>query len=271
MPRAMWVVGNWKQNHLPEAAMTCARTIADALPGAASGVQKVSVGVAPAYLSLAAARTACRPVTDLWLFAQDCAAQDSGAHTGEVGPAMIAQAGCVGSIIGHSERRADFGDTDTLVRRKLHAVLGAGLHAILCVGERLDARDDGKHESVVLAQLYAALSDLPDELFGPRLLIAYEPVWAIGTGRTATPEQAASMHRVIRAWLAERWPDGGADRSILYGGSVKPDNAGALVAAGDIDGFLVGGASLEAPSLLAIVRATATAPKPVLSQAPVAT
>lgn len=261
--RAMWVVGNWKQNHLPEAALTTARAIADGVPGANGangGGQRVHVGIAPPYLSIAAARTACRPISDLWLFAQDVAAQDAGAHTGEVGPAMIAQAGCAGSIVGHSERRADFGDTDALVRRKLHATLGAGLHAILCVGERLEARDAGSHESVVISQLSEALSDLPLELVTSRLILAYEPVWAIGTGRTATPEQAASMHRCMRGWLAERWPGAGGDRSILYGGSVKPDNAGALVAAGDIDGFLVGGASLEAPSLLAIVRATASAP-----------
>ncbi len=260
MSRAMWVVGNWKQHHLPEPAMTCARAIADGLPATASANHRVSVGVAPPYLSIAAARTACRPVSELWLFAQDVAAQDSGAHTGEVGPAMIAQAGCAGAIVGHSERRAAYGDHDALVRDKLRAALEAGLHAILCAGERLESRDGGTHEAVVLAQLTAALSDLPPALLGPKLIIAYEPVWAIGTGRTATPEQAAQMHRCIRGWLREQWGDEGADRSILYGGSVKPDNAGALVAAGDIDGFLVGGASLEAPSLLAIVRATATAP-----------
>ena len=260
MSRAMWVIGNWKQHHLPEAAMTCARTIADGVAAASAGAHRVNVGVAPPYLSLAAARTACRPVSDLWLFAQDVGAQDTGAHTGEVGPAMIAHAGCSGSIVGHSERRADYGDTDGLVRRKLHAVLSAGLHAVLCVGERLESRDAGTHESVVLTQLSLALSDLSPELVGPRLLIAYEPVWAIGTGRTATGEQAAAMHRCIRGWLGQTWASAGSDRSILYGGSVKPDNAGALVAAGDIDGFLVGGASLEAPSLLAIVRATATAP-----------
>lgn len=260
MPRAKWVVGNWKQNHLPEAALTCARAIADGLPAAVAGGARVGVGIAPPYLSIAAARTACRPISDLWLFAQDVAAQDSGAYTGEVGPAMIAQAGCAGSIVGHSERRAEFGDDDALVRRKLHAALSAGLHAILCVGERLESRDAGTHENVVISQLSKALSDLPLELVGPRLILAYEPVWAIGTGRVATPDQAAAMHRCIRAWLGATWAEAGSDRSILYGGSVKPDNAGALAAAGDIDGFLVGGASLEAPSLLAIVRATATAP-----------
>ncbi|MBK6916628.1 MAG: triose-phosphate isomerase [Deltaproteobacteria bacterium] len=257
MPRQRWVLGNWKQNHLPEAAAACARTLAEGLVGAAADVR---VGVAPAYLSIAATRPACRPATDLWLFAQDVAAQDEGAFTGEVGPAMIAAAGCAGSIVGHSERRALFGDTDALVAAKLRACLEAGLHAVLCVGERLESRDAGSHESVVISQLSAALDDLSPELVGARLVLAYEPVWAIGTGRTATPEQAAAMHRCIRAWLGERFADAGRDRSVLYGGSVKPDNAGALVAAGDIDGFLVGGASLQAPSLLAIARATAHVP-----------
>jgi triosephosphate isomerase len=258
MARGTWVIGNWKQHHLPEQAMTCARAIADGLP-ATGASKKVSVGIAPPYLSIAAARTACRPISELWLFAQDAAAQNDGAHTGEVGPSMIAQAGCAGAIVGHSERRAMYGDHDGLVHAKLRAVLGAGLHAVLCVGERLEARDDGTHENVVIAQLSAALAQLPPELFTPRLLIAYEPVWAIGTGRTATGEQAAAMHRCIRDWLTDACP-GGGDRSILYGGSVKPDNAGALMAAGNVDGFLVGGASLEAPSFLAIVRATAAAP-----------
>ncbi|MBX7083211.1 MAG: triose-phosphate isomerase [Nannocystaceae bacterium] len=259
--RTRWVLGNWKQNHLPEAAGNCARIVADGLAGAGAGAE-LRIGIAPPYLSIAAARPACRPASELWLFAQDVAAQDEGAFTGEVGPQMLAAAGCAGSIIGHSERRALFGDTDALVAAKLRATLDAGLHAVLCVGERLEARDAGEHESVVISQLSSAFAQIPPELVGPRLLLAYEPVWAIGTGRTATPEQAAAMHRCIRAWLGERYGDAGRDRSLLYGGSVKPDNAGALVAAGDVDGFLVGGASLQAPSLLAIAKATAPTQSP---------
>ena len=259
--RTTWIIGNWKQNHLPQQAAAAASEMATGVASAINGAQgEIRVGVAPPYLSIAAARPSCRPVRPLWLFAQDCGAQTSGAFTGEVGPSMIAEAGCEGSIIGHSERRALFGDTDELVRQKLRTVLEAGLHAVLCIGERLESRQAGAHESVVISQLQAAFADLPHELVGPRLVLAYEPVWAIGTGQVATPEQAAAMHRCIRGWLAENLGAAGADRSILYGGSVKPDNAGALVAAGDIDGFLVGGASLEAPSLLAIVRATATSP-----------
>jgi len=259
--RTTWIIGNWKQHHLPAAAAAAASELAAGLGAAVTGAQgELRVGIAPPYLSIAAARPSCRPVRPLWLFAQDIAAQNTGAFTGEVGPAMIAEAGCDGSIIGHSERRALFGDHDELVRTKLHCALEAGLHAVLCIGERLESRQAGTHESVVISQLSSAFSNLPHELVGPRLVLAYEPVWAIGTGLTATPEQAAAMHRCIRGWLREHLGAPGADRSILYGGSVKPDNAGALVAAGDIDGFLVGGASLEAPSLLAIIRATATSP-----------
>ncbi len=259
--RTTWIIGNWKQNHLPAAASATATELATGVAAAIAGAQgEIRVGIAPPYLSIAAARPSCRPVRPLWLFAQDVAATNTGAFTGEVGPTMIADAGCVGSIIGHSERRALFGDTDEVVRQKLRTTLEAGLHAIVCIGERLESRQAGTHESVVISQLSAALADLPHELVGPRLVLAYEPVWAIGTGHTATPEQAAAMHRCIRGWLGEHLGAAGADRSILYGGSVKPDNAGALTAAGDIDGFLVGGASLEAPPLLAIIRATATSP-----------
>ncbi len=257
MTRTLWVLGNWKQNHLPEAAAACARQIADDLPDALRGtsatVGDIRVGIAPPYLSLAATRPFVRPHAMLWLLAQDCGAQDAGAFTGEVGPNMIAAAGAEAAIIGHSERRALFGDTDRLVQAKLRAALAGGLTAVLCVGEALEVRQAGAHEAHVVAQLDAALAGLGPEAANARLVVAYEPVWAIGTGHTATPEQAAAMHRRIRAWLTERFGSAGTDRSILYGGSVKADNAQALVAAGDIDGFLVGGASLEPASFLAIV------------------
>jgi triosephosphate isomerase len=217
----------------------------------------------------------------VWLLAQDVAAQDSGAFTGEVGPAMLREAGVEAAIVGHSERRAMFGDDDALVAAKLsHALqagltvvlcddalvaaklshaLQAGLTVVLCVGEALEAREAGKHETTVISQLSAAFAQVDSSAIGERLVIAYEPVWAIGTGRTATPAQASEMHRTIRAWLRDRFGDVGADRSILYGGSVKPGNAADLMAAGDIDGFLVGGASLDPASFLAIVRAAAAA------------
>jgi triosephosphate isomerase len=259
-----WVLGNWKQNHLPVVAAATARAVADGLAAATAG-SDVRVGIAPPFLSLAAARPATRPHTPVWLLAQDCGAQDAGAFTGEVGPAMLAAAGVEGAIVGHSERRQHYGEGDALVGSKLRAALSGGLTAVLCVGERVEARKAGEHETVVISQLSGAFSDLPLERVDARLVIAYEPVWAIGTGLVATPEQAAGMHRTIRAWMRDRFGAAGADRSILYGGSVKPDNAADLVAAGDVDGFLVGGASLEAGSFLAITRATATTPFPTPS------
>jgi triosephosphate isomerase (TIM) len=264
--RTSWVLGNWKQNLLPEAAAAAASGIAagldEALAARQPGGGDVLAGIAPPFLSIAAARPSTRPRAALWLFAQDCAAQDAGAFTGEVGPAMLKQAGVEGAIVGHSERRQYYGEDDALVRSKLRAGLEAGLVVVLCVGERIDARQSGEHETVVISQLSGAFADLPLERVGASLVLAYEPVWAIGTGLTATPEQAAAMHRAIRGWMRERFGTAGADRSILYGGSVKPDNAADLVAAGDVDGFLVGGASLDPRSFLAIARATAQTPRP---------
>jgi triosephosphate isomerase (TIM) len=264
MSRIRWALGNWKQNHLPEAATACARAVALGLPEAigarAAGLDEVRVGIAPPYLSLAAASGSTRPHSPLLLFAQDVAAQDSGAFTGEVGPAMLRAAGAEGAIVGHSERRQHYGEDDAIVRAKVRAALEGGLVVVLCIGEQLEARKAGDHETVVISQLSGALADLPLERCDASLVLAYEPVWAIGTGLTATPAQAAAMHRTIRTWMRERFAAAGADRSILYGGSVKPDNAAELVAAGDVDGFLVGGASLDARSFLAIARATAITP-----------
>lgn len=264
-PRSTWVLGNWKQNHLREAAAACARGVADGVPAAVANAHPsagaIRVGIAPPYLSIDAVRPYTRPAADVWLLAQDVAAQDEGAHTGEVGPAMLREAGVHGAIVGHSERRASLGDTDALVAAKLLAALRGDLTAVLCVGERLDAREAGQHETTVISQLSAAFDDVDSSLVGERLVLAYEPVWAIGTGRVASPEQAAQMHRTIRGFMGERFGEAGRGRSILYGGSVKPDNAAALVAAGDVDGFLVGGASLDPSSFVAIVRAAAETPR----------
>ena len=266
MSRITWILGNWKQNHRPPAAEACAKGVAEGLtealrePHPSAG--EVRVGIAPPYLSLAAARPFTRPGRGTWLLAQDVAAQDEGAFTGEVGPRMLGDAGVEGAIVGHSERRAYYGEDDAAVAAKLRSALGGGLVCVLCVGERLEARDAGEHESTVISQLSAAFSDVSPDALDERLVIAYEPVWAIGTGRTASPQQASDMHRTIRAWMRERFGSAGVDRSILYGGSVKPSNAAELVAVGDVDGFLVGGASLDPDSFLAIVRAAATTARP---------
>ena len=252
-----WILGNWKQNHLRAAASQTATEIAAGLEAALAGATDVFVGVAPTFLALDAVVPHCAD-DGLQLLAQDCAAQDQGAFTGEVGPSMLLDAGVGMTIVGHSERRAYYGESDEVVWAKTRAAYLAGLRVVLCVGERLEQREAGTHKSTVISQLKAALSEL--DLEGPdRLIIAYEPVWAIGTGHTASPEQASEMHGAIRAFLTERYGEVGSGRSILYGGSVKPANAAALIAAPDIDGFLVGGASLDASAFLAIVRAAAEA------------
>lgn len=186
--------------------------------------------------------------------AQDCATQnDFGAHTGEVTPTMLKDAGCSHVIIGHSERRQFYGDTDRSVNEKTKAALAAGLTAIVCVGELLSEREAGNAESVVAGQLIGGLDGLTAGDM-ERIIIAYEPVWAIGTGRTATPEQAQEMHGHIRNVLSgSHGVDVAVATRILYGGSVKPDNIGALMSQPDVDGALVGGASLDAESFADIV------------------
>jgi triosephosphate isomerase (TIM) len=176
-----------------------------------------------------------------------------GAFTGEISAEMLRDLGCSYAIVGHSERRQFFGDTDELVNRKTKASLGAGLQPIVCVGENLQERESGEMEKVVARQLQQGLAGLTATELS-HILIAYEPVWAIGTGRTATPEIAASMHRFIRGIIAEGWGSQvSSEMRILYGGSVKPDNVVILMAEPDIDGALVGGASLEADSFARIV------------------
>lgn len=258
MTRARWVIGNWKQNLLRGPAEALARGLVGGLPDPLiDSDDKVKVGIAPGYMALDVVRPWCRPAGPLFLFAQDVGAQESGAFTGEVGPGMLIDAGVRGAIVGHSERRALFGESDAVVSRKLRCALDAGLRVVLCVGEPLEVRAAGDHEAHVLGQLAAALANLPEDSLNHRVIIAYEPVWAIGTGNTATPDDAAAMHGRIRSWLREHFGAAGSDRSILYGGSVKASNAAELVAAGDIDGFLVGGASLEQAAFLSIIQSVA--------------
>lgn len=186
--------------------------------------------------------------------AQDVSTETKhGAHTGEVCGDMVKDAGASHVIIGHSERRAMYGDTDNSVNRKLQATLYFGLTPILCIGETLDERDAGQAENVVGAQLAGSLAELTaSDLI--RIILAYEPVWAIGTGRTATPTQAQQMHAFIRQWLIEKFgAEAASEIRILYGGSVKPENISELMREADIDGALVGGASLDSDSFARIV------------------
>ncbi len=211
------------------------------------------VVIAPVFTAL---KTVCDRLegSNIKVSAQDCATEvKEGAHTGEIAAFMLRDAGARYVIIGHSERRQFYCESDVMVQRKVQAALAAGLMVIMCVGETLEQREQGSAETVVSQQLTGGLSGLtaPDL---DRIIVAYEPVWAIGTGRTATPEQAQEMHAFIRRVFADRHSRQAADAlRILYGGSVKPDNIAGLMARADIDGALVGGASLQAESFAQIV------------------
>ena len=191
------------------------------------------------------------------LAGQNCYPEESGAFTGEISPGMLVDAGCTYVIVGHSERRQLFGETNDLLHRKVRAAMNAGLKVIYCVGETLEQREAGQTEDVITQQLEQVLGV---DLDPAKLTIAYEPVWAIGTGRTATPGQAQEVHAFIRAWISRTFGQNVADELVIqYGGSVKPDNAGDLLACPDVDGALVGGACLVAADFAAIIRAAANA------------
>jgi triosephosphate isomerase (TIM) len=249
MSRTPIVVGNWKlHKNLAESL-----ALVTELKNQLAAVRDVEIGVAPVFTAL---HTVARRLEDsnLRVYGQHCHDQDKGAFTGEVSPGLLADAGAAGVIVGHSERRTLFGETDEAVARKVAAVLGAGLEVIACVGETEAERDGGQTQARVTTQMKAVLGAVPDGAVS-RLVIAYEPVWAIGTGRTATPAQAQEVHALIRAMLRDRFGAAGEGVRIQYGGSVKPDNAAELLRQADIDGALVGGASLKAEDFAAIVKA----------------
>lgn len=252
MSRRPYIVGNWKMFKTPAEA----DTLAAALKKGLSEQAAADVGVAPPAISIPAVVARLKH-TGVHVAGQDLHHEASGAFTGAISGEMLRAAGCSDVLVGHSERRSLFGDDDAAVNRKVHAAFRAGLLPIVCVGESLPQRESGEAEEVVAGQLGAALSGLRADQVAS-LNIAYEPVWAIGTGRTATPEQAEAMHTFIRGWLTARYPGYVAQGiRILYGGSVKPANAAGLLARRDIDGLLVGGASLDAEGFLAIVAAAA--------------
>lgn len=239
------IVGNWKMNglasHLAEAKALGAAL--DREPAAARvALCPPSTLIAPMALQMEG--------TPVKIGGQDCHAQISGAFTGSVSADMLADAGARLVVLGHSERRAGFGETDADVAAKVEAALQAGLEPIVCVGETLDQREGGDAVTVVARQVAGSL---PESLRGRAFAVAYEPVWAIGTGRTPTLEQVAEMHAAIRAGLIERLDAG--TTPILYGGSVNPGNAAGLIALPGVDGALVGGASLKAADFIAIIRA----------------
>ncbi len=246
--RRPYVAANWKM----------AKTVADAeafldafLPGA-PGADGPEVVICPSFLALGAAAERCSATT-VKIAAQNMHEEESGPFTGEVSAAMLLEAGADAVVLGHSERRQLFGETDGALARKVPAALAAGLEPILCVGETEEARDAEQTEAVLERQIEADLEAV-EGAHMERLVIAYEPIWAIGTGRTATPEQAQEAVAFIRDLLRTRGAD--ADRvRILYGGSVKPGNAAELMPEADIDGALVGGASLDPDDFAAIVAA----------------
>jgi triosephosphate isomerase len=246
--RTPFVVGNWKLNKTIAEALALVTELKNQL-GAVKGV---AVGVAPPFTAIHSVAKRLEG-SSIATCGQDAFWEPSGAWTGELSPQILHDAGATWIIVGHSERRQHFGDTNETVGKKARAVLACGLGAIVCVGETLAERDGGRTLGVVDAQLDGALADITAS---DSLVIAYEPVWAIGTGRTATPAQAQEVHAHIRKQLAAKF---GAERAntirIQYGGSVKPSNAGELMSQPDIDGALVGGASLEAADFVAIVKA----------------
>ena len=247
MAKRPYIVGNWKM-HGTRAMLSEAR----AIDRAAERLIKVEVALAPPFTLIHATR---KEAGLIGVGAQDCHVAEGGAHTGDISAAMIKDAGAGFVIVGHSERRADHGETNEMVRAKAEAALAAGMAAIVCVGETGDERDAGKAEEVVERQLEGSLPH--GDGVAERLTVAYEPVWAIGTGRTPTVDDVSAMHRAIRAKLVQLFGDAGNEVRILYGGSVKPENAAELLGADNVGGALVGGASLTAESFLGIIAAAA--------------
>ena len=246
--RRAFFCGNWKLNGSIAESLTLATDVRNGV----SSVRDVDVAVAPSFTALHAVAKRLEDGA-VMVAAQDCFWEEKGAFTGEVAPSQLADAGCKLVIVGHSERRQLFGELDAAVNLKSRAALRAGLTPIVCIGETLAERDAGETLGRIQAQLDGALVDMPDAEL-ERIVIAYEPVWAIGTGRNATPAQAQEVHHFIRTRLAMRAPALAPKLRILYGGSVKADNVRALMAEEDVDGGLVGGASLSAESFIRLVK-----------------
>jgi triosephosphate isomerase len=243
------IAGNWKmyKNQADTRAF-----FAVLLPLVA-GVTDCDILVAPPFTNIPAAVAAAKG-TAIAISAQDVFWEKEGAYTGQISPGMLVEAGCGYAIVGHSERRQFFGETNETVFKKTQAALAAGLTPIVCMGEMLADREAGNTEMVIQAQFKGSVGALTAEQFS-RILIAYEPVWAIGTGRTATPEIAAAVHKFVRQCAAVQFaPSSASALRILYGGSVKPDNIQGLMAQEELDGALVGGASLDPKSFASLVK-----------------
>lgn len=247
--RIPMIAGNWKLHNDRAESVALATQLRDQV----ANVAQVEIVIAPVFTSLdcVAKVLAGSPIK---LAAQNCYPEQQGAFTGEVSPRLLEDAGCQYVIIGHSERRQLLGESDTLINRKARSLAATRLGTILCLGETLDEREAGQMYEVLRHQLQRALADLSAEAMS-KVVLAYEPVWAIGTGKTASNDQAQDVHAFIRGLLGELYDTGIADTTrILYGGSVKPDNIDGLMAQADVDGALVGGASLKASDFTRIVK-----------------
>lgn len=249
MDRRPFIAGNWKMNKTVGEALELVRGLKATL----QGVKDVEVAVAPPFTALYPVAQELKG-SSIFLAGQNLFWEEKGAFTGEVSPVMLKEVGCQYVIIGHSERRQYFGETDETANRRIHAALQFGLKVIFCIGETLQEREGGVTFSIVERQLEKGLTGV-DTLKMEGIVIAYEPVWAIGTGRTATPEQAEEVHQFIRNKLEKLYSKSVSDNiRIQYGGSVTPENINGLMAQPDIDGALVGGASLKVESFSRIVR-----------------
>lgn len=249
MARRYFIAGNWKMNKTSSEAAALAKGVVEAV----GKVESVDIAVCPTFTSLESASRELAGST-VKLGAQNMYFEKSGAFTGEISAAMLKELGCTYVILGHSERREYFKECDCLINKKVKAALEAGIKPILCVGETLGQREAGQTINVVSAQTKGGLESLTSEQ-AAKVVIAYEPVWAIGTGKTATPEMAQEVHAEIRKVLAGMFGDETAEgMQILYGGSMKPENADQLLAQKDIDGGLIGGAALKADSFASLVK-----------------
>ncbi|MBN2724483.1 MAG: triose-phosphate isomerase [Deltaproteobacteria bacterium] len=252
MTRKPHVYGNWKLHNTLNASEELAEAIAE---GTKNYAEKVNIGVAPVFTSLVNVRRILGEVSHIKLLGQNGYPKPNGAFTGEVSFSLLSDVGCDGVLVGHSERRHLFGETNKLVGEKVESALQTGLEVILCLGESLSEREEGRTWEVVEEQLESAMFHVPP-VSREKLIIAYEPVWAIGTGKTATPQQAQEVHALIRGKIRESWLGDAADKVIiLYGGSVNDKNAKDLFSQKDIDGALVGGASLKPESFISIIQA----------------
>ena len=244
--RQYYLAGNWKMNKTISEAETLAQELTDALKNC-----KHKIMIAPPFTSLQSVSKIVKG-SNILLGAQNVSLEEQGAHTGEISPVMLKDAGVDVAIIGHSERRLIYGETDEMVNKKVKLALSHSLEVIICVGETLEQREAGKAESVVEEQLDGAFAGLQESQLDP-ITIAYEPVWAIGTGKTATPEDADAIHAFIRKKLSRLYSNEAAEKMVIqYGGSVKPGNVKGLMAMENIDGALVGGASLKSETFIPI-------------------